>query len=189
MLVLDFGQTAIKRAVARYEQGQVIALHILPPLPSVCTDLNATDRPFELIQEQWQQMLAVVEETWGQNSLGGSVPPSTLGGDTPPPSLLGLGLSLSCYLFEGHPSPEDHGCYGSLQILTPNLERFIRDQIAGRLQREIHVGVFHDGTAAAIAHAGQAQSIVLTFGTAIGNGFPPPAENYWPLAAEFQVLQ
>ena len=115
--------------------------------------------------------------------------PPTVGGDTPPPSWLSLGLSLSCYLFDGHPSPDDYGCYGSLHVLAPNLERFIQDQITDRLQRETHVGVFHDGTAAAIAHAGQAQSIVLTFGTAIGNGFPPPAENYRPLAAEFQVLQ
>jgi hypothetical protein len=189
MLVFDFGQTAIKRAVARYDQGQVTALHILPPLPTVCADLSVTDRPFELVQRQWQQMLAVVEDTWRQNSLGGGMLPPNVGGNIPPPSLLSLGLCLSCYLFDGQPSPDDHGCYGSLQKLSPNLERFIQDQITGCLQMETHVGVFHDGTAAAIAHAGQAQSVVLTFGTAIGNGFPPPAEDYRPLAAEFRVLQ
>lgn len=173
MLVFDFGHTAIKRAVVQYNQDQVIALHILPPLPTVCGDLNGS---VEAVQEQWGQMLAVVEETWRQ------VVPER--GQV----LVGLGISLACYLFDGQPSPNDHGCYGSLQVLSPNLEKFIQQQIAERLQMEIQVGVLHDGTAAAIAHAGQAHSVVLTLGTAIGNGFPPPAESYRPLASEFQLL-
>lgn len=174
ILLFDFGHTSIKRAIAQYEQDQVIALHILPPVPTVCPDLNVTDRPIDQVQQQWQRMLALIEDTWRQ------VVPRW-------GRICNLGISLACYLLEGHPSPSDRGCYGSLQGLSPHLATFMQQQVIERLQEEVQVSVVHDGTAAALTYAGQTHSVVLTLGTAIGNGFPPPAEGYRPLAAEFRV--
>lgn len=175
MLVFDFGHTLIKRAVARYHQHQVIALHVLPAVPTVCRDLSVTQRPLEAVQQQWEQMLAIIEDTWRQVV--------SVWGHTP-----SIGISLACYLFDGHPFPRNRGCYGSLQVLSSHLETFMHSQITGCLQMDVRVHVTHDGTAAALAYAGQTQSVVLTLGTAIGNGFPPPIDGYRPLASEFQVL-
>jgi hypothetical protein len=174
MLLFDFGHTTIKRAVAQYNQDQLSALHILLAVPTVCRDLSVTERSMALVQEQWQQMLGLIEDTWRQ------IKPEW-------GHILNLGISLACYLFEGHPSPHDRGCYDSLQILSPHLETFMQHQITDRLHAAVHIGLAHDGTAAALVYAGQTHSVVLTLGTAIGNGFPPPAENYRPLAPEFQV--
>jgi hypothetical protein len=176
MLLFDFGHTSIKRAIARYNQDRVIALHVLPAIPTVCPEPSVTDRSIDQVQQQWQRMLALIEDTWRQ------VVPRW-------GCIRNLGISLACYLLEGHPSPSDRGCYGSLQVLSPHLATFMQQQVRERLREEVQVSVAHDGTAAALAYAGQAHSIVLTLGTAIGNGFPPPAEGYRPLAAEFQVEQ
>jgi len=174
MLVFDFGHTSIKRAVAQYDQDRVIALHLLPVVPTVCPDPSVTDRSIDQVQQQWQQMLTFMEDTWRQ------VAPEW-------GHIHSLGISLACYLLEGHPSPRDRGCYGSLQVLDSHLVTFIQDQIINRFQQEVQVVLAHDGTAAALVYAGQTQSVVLTLGTAIGNGFPPPAEGYRPLAADFHV--
>jgi hypothetical protein len=72
-------------------------------------------------------------------------------------------------------------------VLSPHLVAFVQEQIINRFQQEVQVVLAHDGTAAAFAYAGQTQSVVLTLGTAIGNGFPPPAEGYRPLAPDFHM--
>lgn len=174
MLVFDFGHTSIKRAVAQYDQDRVIALHLLPAVPTVCPDPSVADRSIDQVQQQWQQMLTLMEDTWREvMSRWGHI--------------RSLGISLACYLLKGHPSPRDRGCYGSLQVLSPHLATFMQDQIINRFQEEAQVVLVHDGTAAALVYAGQTQSVVLTLGTAIGNGFPPPAEGYRPLAADFRM--
>jgi hypothetical protein len=176
MLLFDFGHTSIKRAVACYDHDQVSALQILPAVPTVCPEPSVTERSVEAVQQQWQHMLTLIEDTWQQ------VMPKW-------GCILNLGGSLACYLLEGHPSPSDRGCYGSLQVLSPHLATFMQHQIIGRVQEEVQVSLLHDGTAAALAYAGQTYSVVLTLGTAIGTGFPPPAAGYRPLASEFQVEQ
>jgi hypothetical protein len=41
--------------------------------------------------------------------------------------------------------------------------------------------LFHDGLAAASVHAGQSRTVVLTLGTAIGAGYPPPDQGLRPM--------
>lgn len=108
MLLFDFGHTSIKRAIAQYEQDQVSVLHILSAVPTVCPEPSVTDRSIDQVQQQWQRMLVLIEDAWRQ------VAPRCRG-------ITNLGISLACYLIEGHPSPSDRGCYGSLQALSPHL--------------------------------------------------------------------
>lgn len=175
MIVFDFGQTAIKRAIARYRDGEVAALQLLTTLPTVCRDLSFKKRPVDDVRRQWRQMRAVIEQTWREAAAGRE-------------KISDIRISLSCYLFDGHPSPRDHGCYGGLQVLAPNLDAFIQEELDRRLPYRVKIHLVHDGTAAATAHAGEVGRVVLTLGTAIGNGFPPPADSVCPLADDFQIL-
>jgi hypothetical protein len=172
MLVLDFGQTSVKRGVALYQGDSVAALQVLPAVPAVCHDLIASEQTD--VQRRLEEMLTIVEETWRR------VAPAW--GNTTV-----IGMSLACYLFAGHPSPHDRGCYGSLQMLAPHLATFLQIQVRQRLQVNVELHVVHDGTAAAAVYAGQKDTAVLTLGTAIGNGFPPDVHGYRPLAPTFQV--
>lgn len=175
MLVFDFGQTSVKRAVAEYSDDQLTALRILPPFPTVCKDINAYDRPLADIQTQWEEMRTIITRTWEEvHARWGEVSR--------------LGLCLSCYILDGHPSPYDNGCYGSLQHLAPNLTAFIHAELNHALGQEIGFLLAHDGTAAAFTLAGQENRFVLTLGTAIGNGFPPPAEGFCSISPHFRVV-
>lgn len=174
-LVFDFGQTSIKRAIAEYKAGQLARLQLLSSIPSVCQDIHSIERPFAEIQSQWEAMrrviISTVEEVrprWGE--------------------VTNLGVCLACYLFNGHPSPLDKGCYGSLQTLTPNLTNFVHAELTRALSQSVTTELAHDGTAAARAYAGMENCLVLTLGTAIGNGFPPTGEGFISLAPGFKIF-
>ncbi len=159
MLVFDFGQTSVKRAVALYEAGFLTEIRVLPSFASPCTDLNLNKDPI-LARQTFDQMLDIVCTTWrqveGQFSLAHQ-----------------LAMSLACYLLDGHPIKEyDWGCYGRLQALTNHVQTMFTEQVAARLQIPIQVRLHHDGAAAAMVYAGEGKTAVLTFGTAIGNGYP-----------------
>lgn len=153
----------------------MIRLHLLPSLPSPCRDIHSLERPLADIQRQWEAMKHTIVTTiaesrsrWGE--------------------IANLGVCLACYLLNGHPSPLDKGCYGSLQALVPHLTSFVQAELAQACPQIVSVQLAHDGTAGAWAYAGLENSLVLTLGTAIGNGFPPTDEGFVPLASGFRIL-
>ncbi len=175
MLILDFGQTSVKRGLANYNGQGLAGLELLSMAKPPCEDVSNVEFSAMAARARWGRMLAVVEES---RHLIPAVQPETTA----------LGISLSCYLFDGHPSPREHGCYASLQLLTNHLESFMRQEIAGRLGFSPALILRHDGSAAAATYAGSPHTLVLTLGTAIGNGFPPRAEGHVPLDPSFAIL-
>ncbi len=159
-LVLDFGQSAIKRGVATYRAGQLVHLHVLPSLPSVGEALAQPSPSEQAVRAQWEQMLDVIAASHAL------VPPAQH-------AQAAVGIALACYLFDGHPAPHDWGSYGRLQLLCEHLESFTRQSLRARLGTEPPLRLLHDGSAAALAYAGTPNALVLTLGTAIGSGFPP----------------
>jgi hypothetical protein len=161
MLLFDFGQTAVKRGIALYRDSQLIRLELLPSLPSPCQNArHASQDRVELAQfAAW--LLDVLWEAWRETTVAYPNLSST------------IAVSLACYLLAGQPRPEDVGCYGRLQHLTPNLNQFLNDGFSQRLGQSATVNLWHDGAAAGLSQAGAKQTAVLTFGTAIGVGFPP----------------
>ncbi len=176
MLVLDFGQSAVKRAVATFRDGALASLCLLPPLPTVCAAPWTPECQEEAARNTWQAMLAMLEQSWA------AVPPERR-------PATAIGIALACYLTDGHPSPADNGCYACLQLLGFPLVSFMEQAISARLGQRIPLVLMHDGTAAATACAGGEAAVVLTLGTAIGNGFPPPAAGLRPLAARFRLTR
>ncbi|MCB8985055.1 MAG: hypothetical protein H6659_14585 [Ardenticatenaceae bacterium] len=156
MLVFDFGQTAVKRAIAHSPHH----LESLPNLPTPCARLPF-GRHETAAAQTLGRLLDMVAETWTAVAASG-VPLSSQ-----------IALVLACYLLDGQPRPEDWSCYGRLQQFTSHLETYLSQHLSLRLQRPIHAHLLHDGQAAAMPFAGQAHTAVITFGTALGIGFPP----------------
>ncbi len=176
MLVFDFGQTSVKCAVAAFESGVLTALNVLPTMDSPCTDLNLNKDPV-LAQQTLDQMLNIICTSWHQAA------------DSYPLTHQ-LSMSLACYLLDGHPIKEyDWGCYGRLQALTSHMQTLFSAQVAARLQLPIQVRLHHDGTAAAMVYAGEGKTAVLTFGTAIGNGYPSEDLELRPLSNNLLIRQ
>lgn len=173
--VFDFGQTSIKRGVATYAGGRVTALTIRPAKPSVCPPIEATGADRADIERQWTAMLDVVAE---------SVEAGPAASDA-----IDLGLCLATYLFDGHPDPNDVGCYGRLRVLAPNLATWMHSAFETRFGRPVRLHVFHDGTAAALSEDSDAHTLVLTIGTALGSGFPEMNVPVAPFAEGFTLSE
>ena len=175
MLCFDFGQTSVKRAVAFYEQNVLTAIQLLPVLPAPCTTLELNKDPV-VAQHTLDAMLAMIADSW----LEAAQRTTRLAPH--------LALSLACYMLNGHPIVGyDWGCYGRLQALTDHVETLLTEQVSTRLQRSVTVQAFHDGAAAAMVYAGAAKTAVLTFGTAIGNGYPPEVSRLRPTSDNLAI--
>ena len=137
-------------------------LDLLPSLPTPCSDISFSRAATAAAQTR-DRLLDIISETWTAVTATGLTPASH------------IAIVLACYLLHGQPRPEDWGCYGRLQQFAPHLQTYLSQQISQRLNRPLHITLLHDGQAAAMPFAGQAQTAVITFGTALGIGFPPPS--------------
>ncbi len=183
MLVFDFGQTSVKRAVAVYENSALTALHLLPSLPADCTSINLrNDR--RLAEKTAVFLTQAIAQSWQEAQMAGW------------PVSFHMAAAIACYLVGGHPALLwDMGCYGRLQLLTADLPRYLAERVSEMAGTPLELRLFHDGTAAALTYAGDgkarsvAETAVLTLGTAIGNGFPPTSKGLRPIDANFQLVK
>ena len=161
MLLFDFGHTAVKVGLATYRDGRLIEVTRRPSLPPPCEEGRYEHAGPEWARRRWEDMAAMIADAWTA-----TVPPG--GG-----ARVAIGLCLASHLQDGHPVGQDRGCYTVLRELAPHLATFVRDELAVRLGSFRALALLHDGLAAAGAHAGEAHTVVLTLGTAIGAGYGP----------------
>ena len=157
MLLLDFGHTAVKRAVAAYEADRFVRLHRLPTRPTSCESIHRPGLEPETIATFAERLLGMIDQSWREAER---------------PLSPTIAVSLACYLRAGQPPPAEMGCYGRLQLLSENLQSYLADQLSRRLGRPIQLFLRHDGTAAALACDGNLETAVIMLGTAVGVGFP-----------------
>jgi len=159
MLLFDFGQTAIKRGLAIYRRGTLVAVRRLPSLPA--PDSGADGETRQATRRRWVAMRQRIAADWRA-----LLPP-----DERPQAA--VGVALATHLHDGHPFVTDRGRYSRLGVLAPHLATFIRDELAAALGPFGGLALLHDGLAAASTCAGEPRTVVLTLGTAIGAGYVP----------------
>jgi hypothetical protein len=156
--VFDFGQTAIKRALALYDRGVLVSLKRLGDV-STGGRVETKQQAADLLA----RMIAIIAETRMH---------------TPGPVL----ASLAAYVEDGQPTAAQGGAYVQITQITDNLWRTLAEQINADVVLE------HDGTAAATAHAGEPHAAVIAIGTALGIGFPPEDDSALrPVQAGFRL--
>ena len=177
-LVLDFGGSAVKRALARYDDaGALAALHPLPslPAPRLAGDITSDPTP-EQAHSLAAEMARVIASSWREAS--------TLHPDHPLAPY--IPLSLAAYVRDGHPLPRQVGTYTALRALPENAASALSRRVSALVKRPLDVSLLHDGSAAARARAGTPHAAVILLGTALGVGFVPRgAASLRPLAAGF----
>lgn len=173
--VIDFGQTSVKRGVARYQAGSLSGLRMLPSQPCARPAAIGLSTDRREVEEQWQAMLDLMVDTVDASRSGRE-------------EATDVSASLACYMQDGQPDPlEAQSCYGRLQTLGPNLAELGERKLGDRLGSEVHFHLLDDGSAAALAADPDETCVVLTIGTAIGVGFPLDRDRRAPLGHAFQV--
>lgn len=173
--VIDFGQTAVKAAVAHFSRGFLDRLSVFPTRPGVCASAIGLSEDRQEIEGEWEAIVDLIVATARE-----AMPSS--GG------VADVALSFACYLRDGRVDPiEARSCYGRLSVLDPDVAGMARREVTARLGRDVRLRLLHDGTAAALAVEPRETTVVLTFGTAIGVGFPVRRDPRIPLGPRFSL--
>ncbi|MCP4543563.1 MAG: hypothetical protein GY832_41145 [Chloroflexi bacterium] len=173
-LVFDLGHTMIKCARATYKNGKLRELCRLPSHPSKWTEIEQTSNdPIQQATRLFRRMISVIATTWHHAKM----PPAS-------PIL----VSLAAYVQNGHPITT-RGAYGQLRHITDNLQTELTQQLGNQLGGAMDISLIHDGTAAATAYAGMENTAVIMLGTALGIGFPPPANNLRAISPKLTILE
>ena len=161
-LVFDFGQTSLKRAIAFYRAGALTSLELLPSLPS------STFLDFGRGGALYRLTMATLGDSWREIS-GRNL-------DLNPR----IGLSIAAYTLDGQ-------LYKRSDLQDYNFRDEIAGELSAELHRKIELDLIHDGTAAALVHAGRKQAAVVVLGTSLGIGLPPALDELCPIAPGFEV--
>ena len=161
-LVLDFGQTATKRAVAAYGEGLLCRLNMLPPVPSTTLQGRAYSGSMaELIVASLPQNTSVA------------------------------GICVSSYLDDKqHPAVYASGRLSGIHDEIENLRTWLSDEVSRIARRAVEISLFHDCSAAGAGLSPGASSAIIMLGTALGSGFPfETDEHLTPSAPDFTATE
>lgn len=173
-LCLDLGQTSVKRARIRYENGVLVGLRWLPSVPVRWQWRNRPDAgqgidPEAVLAFTAHTLAEGIELARAQSQLCEAV-----------------GMSIAAYV-RGR-KLLGHGLYARMHTLSDDVPSLIASAVACETGSPIRPILIHDGTASALLHAGETATAVLVIGTAIGVGFPPDSKTgLCPLASDLHV--
>jgi hypothetical protein len=159
-LCLDFGQTSVKAATVKLQQGSIKSMSWLPTHFVSWHWRNDTEARNEI---QPQEVLNfVVDETtsrWQQAS------------ETGIPLDSDIIMSIAAYVRDE--KLLGNGIYARMSLLTEDVQAMMQKHVWDQGNIKVRIHFIHDGTAAAAVYAGSQKTAVLVFGTAIGVGFAP----------------
>lgn len=164
-LCFDFGQTSVKRACVRIENGRIIHLQ---EYPALAVEWDVHHIISNKNQPDAQQVLAFVIDVIAQTLSSYKKQPYPYPKTELAPHLM---LCMAAYIRGGQLL--GNGLYPLLKTLAADTRLLLAQTIETHLGWRTQVDLIHDGTAACTLHAGESNTAVLTIGTAIGIGFPP----------------
>ncbi len=162
LYVFDFGGTNVKRAHPVYEDGVLIRLEQLPSIQVPKFD-EANDL-FAFMASTVASTIPKTHETRQEVTIHISLANYVNG----------------CQLAPDHP-------YGRLKVLGEDTCQLLSEAICQQIGRTVQVVLAHDGTSAAKVFAGEQNTAVITVGTALGIGFPPPVSDLRKIGEQFAV--
>lgn len=160
--VFDFGGTNLKRARVVYANNKLRTMDQLPSL--LIPSFNETNDLFDF-------MVRAILDTIAQASSSAE--------------LLFINISIANYVNHGRLAPDNP--YGRLRSLGEDSSQVLSEAVTKRLGYPATIMLVHDGTAAAKVYAGAKNTAVITVGTSLGWGFPPPSHNLRPLEEHFSL--
>lgn len=151
-LIFDFGQTAIKRAIATYQAGILTHIHVLPtiPAPPFTGEVQAN-----LVGDY---MVNMISQTWREFA--------------DDQTALMIPASIATYMNGQNPFGDRfYGAIAALATTDTPTNNVLSRRVATQIGCDVTIHLIHDGTASARVYVGEVDTVVITMGTAFGIGF------------------
>lgn len=161
-VVMDFGQTGIKRSYIVKSGGEITEVKKLEPYPSQFMDWEMPDDAEKLRQAKalHKYLATAVENAYSEAKRQTQTEPS---GD--------ILISIASYTVDGALN-SSRGGYAKLCALGSSYAEILSEELSGRLRREVRVRLIHDGTAVALNFRERENTVCLSVGSYFGIGFP-----------------
>lgn len=158
-MILDLGQSFIKRSIVSKVDGRLEKVQYLSKLPSLYTDWVYDD--CSLVREDArllnEYLVKVILDTFREAAV------LSLGTE--------IVISIANYVNNGVLT-KGRGGYAKLSFLAENYGQYLSNRLSSELNKEIEVLLIHDGTAMAASFRQYNNSVCISLGTAFGIGFP-----------------
>lgn len=176
-LVFDFGQTLVKRGFAKYQDKNLKEIYQFSSLTAKHVEARkfASEKQEKIAAEKLKDyIISVIKRTWDEVEKKGFEPCTT------------ISISIANNLVDGK---FFGGGYGKLRLIKNDVQQLIATELSDLIGEEIEILFIHDGTAAADAFSEKEDSVMLTFGTAIGVGFPVAKNDLRPRAKNIKFIK
>lgn len=155
LILLDLGQTSIKRAI--YTRNDVKHEHIkLPNIPAqhLFSKDPLHDDVLASAELLHQYLVSLIHDI----IIDHRIEPDT------------IYISIANYVKQGCLQPGRHS-YGMLDVLGHPYDQYLQDALAKILPYPLQVKLFHDASAMALNFINQEKAAIISVGTAFGVGF------------------
>lgn len=161
-VVMDFGQTSIKRSYVVKCDGEITEVKTLESIASKNMEWVMPDEEERLRQakELHAYLAAAVEQTFREAKQATKTQPGSE-----------VIISVASYTVDGTLNDSRSG-YAKLCALGSNYAELLAWELSGRLRCGIDVRLLHDGTAVALNFRRRRDTVCLSVGSYFGIGFP-----------------
>lgn len=159
-LILDCGQTFIKRSYVTFNQDKILDINKLDKVSSKYVQWE-----FENIEDE--KVEAVLLSRYIIDTIYDTIRILDESSDSIGDDIV---ISIANYVKNGLFA--DRGGYGKLRLIADDYEKYLSDKLFEKFKRKFKVTLIHDGTAMAAAFRNYSDSICVSLGTAFGVGFP-----------------
>lgn len=161
-VVMDFGQTGIKRSYVEKRGDEIESVRELETIPSINMEweMPSENERERQAKELHAYLCSAVERTYLEAKLETKREPR---GE--------IIISIASYAKGGELNRE-RGGYAKLCALGSSYGEIISLELSGRLRRDVNVRFIHDGTAVALNFRDRKNTVCLSIGSYFGIGFP-----------------
>ncbi len=158
-ILMDLGQTNIKRSIVKRENGDIASIENLETLPSKFMEWNIEND----IERKRQAMLLhryimdSAVQAYREAERSNTVDNQFI-------------ISIASYTHNGE-LDNKRGGYAKLTELYRNYGLYLQEELSSVLKKPVTVTLVHDGTAVALNFANTPKSVCITLGTFLGVGF------------------
>lgn len=172
-VVLDFGQTSIKRSYVTKSGGEITEIKTLESYPSKYMDwvLPSEEETLEQAKKLHRYLIRAIEDTYKTAQSITKTEPNRE-----------IVISIASYTVDGALNANRSG-YAKLCKLGVNYAECLWWDLSGILRKDVIVKLIHDGTAIALNFSDRKNTVCLSLGSYFGVGFPE-TKLVWPFKSE-----
>lgn len=158
-ILMDFGQTNMKRSIVTRSNREIVSIENLPLIHSKYMQWDISDAVEKQNQAKLlhRHIMNAVVDAYNQAQKMGDVGSEIV-------------ISIASYTHNGV-LDSNRGGYAKLSVLYKNYGEYLSEELSSVLKRPVEVTLIHDGTAVALNFIKYPSSVCVTLGTFFGVGF------------------